>query len=75
MMEEVRSEPKPFGAIIAYDHVRFAGSAANLARYARELQDAGVELLCVWDKPPRNVARTRRPGGGGRPEGMGDRRR
>ena len=30
MMEEVRSEPKPFGAIIAYDRVRFAASAANL---------------------------------------------
>ena len=75
MMEEVRSEPKPFSAIIAYDRVRFAASAANLARYARELQDAGVELLCVWDKPPRNAARTRRPGGAGRPEDMGDRRR
>ena len=75
MMEEIRSEPKPFGAIIAYHRVRFAASAANLARYAREIQDAGVELLCVWDKPPRNAARARRPGGGGRPEGVRDRRR
>ena len=74
MMEEVRSEPKPFCAIIAYDRVRFAASAANLTKYVRDLQDAGVELLCVWDKPPRNTARARRPGGGGRPEGLGNRR-
>ena len=75
MMEEVGSEPKPFGAIIAYDRVRFAAGAANLARYAGELQDAGVELFCVWDKPPRNAARTRRPGVGGPPEGPGNPRR
>lgn len=75
MMDEARSEHTPFGAIIAYDRWRFAGGAAYLARYVRELQDAGVELLCVWDKPPRNTARARRPGGGGRPEGVRDRRR
>ena len=75
MMEEARAEPRPFGAIIAYDRVRFAAGAANLARYAGELRDAGVELLCVRDRPPGNVSRTRRPGGGGPPEGPGNRRR
>ena len=29
---------------------------SELGRYVRELQDAGVELLCVRDKPPRNAA-------------------
>ena len=53
MMEEARSEPGPFGAIIAYDRWRFAAGAADFTRYAEELQDAGVELLCVWEKPPR----------------------
>ena len=57
MMEEAGSEPRPFGAIIACDRRRFAAGAANLVKYARELQEAGVELLCVWDKPPRNAAR------------------
>ena len=56
MMEEARSEPGPFGAIIAYDRWRFAAGTAGLTQYVRELQDAGVELLCVWDKPPRGTA-------------------
>ena len=53
MMDEALSEPGPFGAIIAYDRWRFAAGAADFTRYAKELRDAGVELLCVWEKPPR----------------------
>ena len=53
MMDEARSERRPFGAVIVCDRWRFAAGAADLIQYARELQDAGVELLCVWDKPPR----------------------
>ena len=74
MMDEARSESRPFGAVIVYDRWRFAAGAADLIQYARDLQDAGVELLCVWDKPPRSAATargTRRSGGGGRPEGPG----
>ena len=61
MMDEARSEHTPFGAIIAYDRWRFAGGAAYLARYVRELQDAGVELLCVRDRPPRSASTARDP--------------
>ena len=61
MMDEARSEPGAFGAIIAYDRWRFAAGAAGLTKYARELQDARVELLCVWDKPPRNAQAARDP--------------
>ena len=61
MMEEARSEPGPFGVIIAYDRWRFTAGAAYPAKYARELRDAGVELLCVRDKPPRNAATARDP--------------
>ena len=61
MMDKPRSERRPFGAVIACDPWRFAAGAANLTKYARELRDAGVELLCVWDKPPRNAARVQDP--------------
>ena len=56
MMDEARSERRPFGTIIAYDRWRFAEGAAYPAKYAKELRDAGVELLCVWNKPPRGAA-------------------
>ena len=61
MMEEARSEPGPFGTIIAYDRWRFAGGAADPAKYVRELRDAGVELLCVWNKPPRSAQAAQGP--------------
>ena len=61
MMDEARPESRPFGAVIAYDHWRFAAGTANLARYVRELRDAGVELLCAWDKPPRGAQAARDP--------------
>ena len=61
MMEESKSEPGPFGAIIAYDCWRFAAGAANLVKHTRELQDAGVELLCVWDKPPSSAGALQDP--------------
>ena len=61
MMDEVRPQLGPFGAVIAYDRWRFAAGAANLTKYVRELQDAGVELLCVWDKPPRGAAAAQDP--------------
>ena len=61
MMDEARPESRPFGAIIVYDRWRFAAGAADFTRYAKELRDAGVELLCVWNKPPRNAARIRDP--------------
>ena len=61
MMEEARSEPGPFGVIIAYDRWRSAGGAAHLAQHVRELRDAGVELLCVRDKPPRSAQAARDP--------------
>ena len=73
MMDEAKSEPGPFNAIIAYDRRRFAADAAGLERYVRELKGAGVELPCVRDKPPRNAAtaRPRCSGPGGPPEGSG----
>ena len=61
MMDEARSESRPFGAVIVYDRRRFAAGAADPTKYVRELRDAGVELLCVWDNPPRNAARIRDP--------------
>ena len=61
MMDEARAEGRPFGAVIACDRWRFAAGAADLAKCARELRDAGVELLCVWDKPPRGAARVQDP--------------
>ena len=61
MMDEARSESRPFGAVIVYGRWPFAPCAAGLWKYARELQDAGVELLCVRDKPPRGAARVQDP--------------
>ena len=61
MMDEARSESRPFGTVTSYDRWRFAAGAADPAKYVRELQDAGVELLCVWNKPPRSAARIRDP--------------
>ena len=54
MMDEAKSEPVPFGAVTSYGRWRSAPCTAGLWKYARELQDAGVELLCAWDKPPRS---------------------
>ena len=61
MMDEARPESRPFGAVIVYDRWRFAAGTANLTKYVRELRDAGVELLCVRDKPPRGAAMARDP--------------
>ena len=61
MMDEARPEPGPLSAVTSYDHWRSAASAANLAKYAKELRDAGVELLCAWDKPPRSAQTARNP--------------
>ena len=61
MMDEARSESRPFGAVTPYDRWRFAAGAADPAKYVRELQDAGVELLCVWDKPPRSAQAAQGP--------------
>ena len=61
MMEEARSESRPFGAVIACDRWRFTAGAAYPAKYAKELRDAGVELLCVWNKPPRGAQVARDP--------------
>ena len=55
-MDAALSESRPFGAVTSYGRWPFAPCAADPAKYVRELQDAGVELLCVWDKPPRGVA-------------------
>ncbi len=60
-MDEARPEGRPFGAVIAYDRWPFAPCAADPAKYVRELQDAGVELLCAWGKPPRSAARVQGP--------------
>ena len=80
MMDEALSESRPFGAIIVYDRWPFAAGAADPAKYVRELRDAGVELLCVRDKPPKERPGGPRPGvpaeeGGLRAQGepaMGD---
>ena len=61
MMDEARPESRPFGAVITYERWRFTAGAADPAKYARELRDAGVELLCVWNKPPRSAATVRDP--------------
>ena len=61
MMDEARSESRPFGAVIACDRWRFAAGAADFTRYAKDLQDAGVELLCVSDKPPRSAQAAQGP--------------
>ena len=60
-MDEARPERRPFGAVTSCDRWRFAAGAAGLWKYARELQDAGVELLCVWDKPPRSAQAAQGP--------------
>ena len=61
MMDAALSESRPFGAVIVYDRWRFTAGAADPAKYVRELQDAGVELLCVWDKPPRSAQAAQGP--------------
>ena len=61
MMDEPRSERRPFSAVTSYDRWRFAAGTADPTKYVRELQNAGVELLCAWDKPPRGAARARNP--------------
>ena len=61
MMDEARPESRPFGAVIVYDRWRFAAGAADFTKYARELRDAGVELLCVRDKPPRSAQAAQGP--------------
>ena len=61
MMEEARPESRPFGAVITYERWRFTAGAADQAKYARELRDAGVELVCVWNKPPRGAQVARDP--------------
>ena len=61
MMDAALSESRPFGAVIVYDRWRFAAGAADPAKYVRELRDAGVELLCVWNKPPRGAQAARDP--------------
>ena len=60
-MDTALSESRPFGAVTSYGRWQFAPCAADPAKYARELQDAGVELLCVRDKPPRSAARVQDP--------------
>ena len=61
MIDEARSKRRPFGAVIVCDRWRFAAGAADPAKYARELRDAGVELLCVWNKPPRSAQAAQDP--------------
>ena len=61
MMDEARPESRPFGAVIACDRWRFTAGAADPAKHVRELQDAGVELLCAWDKPPRSAQAAQGP--------------
>ena len=61
MMDEARPESRPFGAVITYERWRFTAGAADPAKYARELRDAGVELLCVWNEPPRGAQVARDP--------------
>ena len=61
MMDEARPESRPFGAVIVYDRWRIAAGAADPAKYARELRDAGVELLCVREKPPRSAQAAQDP--------------
>ena len=61
MMDEARSESRPFGAVTPYDRWRFTAGAADPAKYAKELRDAGVELLCMWDKPPRSAQAAQGP--------------
>ncbi len=60
-MDAALSESSPFGTIIAYNRWRFAAGAADPAKYARELRDAGVELPCAWDKPPRSAQAAQGP--------------
>ena len=61
MMDEARPEPGPLSAVTSYDHWRSAAGAADFTRYAEELRDAGVELLCVWNKPPRSAQAAQGP--------------
>ena len=61
MMDAALSESRPFGAVTSYGRWPFAPCAADPAKYARELQDAGVELLCAWDKPPRSAQTAQGP--------------
>ena len=56
-MDAALSESRPFGAVTVYDRWPFAAGAADL----RELRDAGVEMLCAWDKLPRSVQAAQGP--------------
>ena len=58
MMEETRSERKPFGTIIVCDRSRFA---AGFEQHAKELRDAGVEVLWALDEPPGTAERAQDP--------------
>ena len=60
MMDEARSESRPFGTVTSYDRWPFAAGAADPWKYVRELRDAGVELLCVSGQAAKE-----RPGGPG----------
>ena len=61
MMDEALSESRPFGAVTSYGRWPFAPCAADPAKYVRELRDAGVDLLCVRDKPPRSAQAAQGP--------------
>ena len=75
MMDEARSESRPFGAVIVYNRWPFAAGAADPTKYVRELRDAGVELLCVRDKPPSSATTARDPAEEGGLRAQGNRRR
>ena len=78
MMDAALSESRPFGAVTSYGRWPFAPCAADPAKYARELQDAGVDLLCARDKPPRSAQAAQGPGVPAQEGGLraqGDRRR
>ena len=60
-MDAALSESRPFGAVTSYGRWPFAPCAADPAKYVRERQDAGVELLCAWGKPPRSAQAAQGP--------------
>ena len=77
VMDEAGSEPGPFGAVTSYGRWPFAPCAADLTKYVRSSRTPGSNCSARGTSrqgTPQGY-RTRRSGGGGRPEGPGDRRR
>ena len=55
MIEDALSAEKPFSAVIMYDVSWFSMNSADLVRYKKLLEDAGVALLSTMDDTIRRA--------------------